>query len=58
MYKWNDVLNELNLAQATILRWERLGYVTISKQFDENRKRVFTEKDFKILKSFSERNSK
>ena len=57
-YTMNEVLAELEISPGTLFRWERLKYIKLSKQFDENRKRVFSEQDLEKLKEYKESKAK
>lgn len=54
MYSMAEMLSIIDVSPATFFRWERLGYVKLSKKYDEKRERVFTEQDVQTLKDYKE----
>jgi len=55
MYTMKQVLSELGISQSTLYYWLNTKKLTVSKQYDNNRERIFTEEDFRKFRELQER---
>ncbi|MEX2738086.1 MAG: MerR family transcriptional regulator [Candidatus Wukongarchaeota archaeon] len=55
MYTMKQVLSELGISQSTLYYWLNTKKLTVSKQYDNNRERIFTEEDFRKFRELRER---